>query len=163
MLGVCPRRRLSRSTFSIESNFTERTDLAPIDLAFRNGFYQGDVPANSQIIFRVSVPFGASKWQHTSIHNTDIDVRVDQGSLPPPVGSTSPPSLIPSSRTDSQVSGSTNITPTGWPLIHEKDYFVVASNLSDTAQPFSITLNGAVPAEVDDDEDGQGDGNDQPS
>ena len=88
------------------------------------------------------------------MHSSDVEVRVDQGSLPPPVGSISSPSVIPSSRTDGEVVGSANITPTGWPLIHERDYYVVASNRSETAQPFSITLNGVMPPEADDDDDG---------
>ena len=142
------------STFSIESGFTERTDLEPIPLAFRNGFYEGEIPPESEILFQVEVPFGATRWEHTSVHSADVSVRVDQGSLPPPHEVISNTSIIPVTETDTEFVGEAVIGTAEWPLIHEKIYYVVARNHSDTAEAFSIAMNGELPTEEDNDADG---------
>ena len=128
--------------------------MEPITLAFRNGFYEGVIPPESEIIFQVEVPFGATKWEHTSSHSMDVSVRVDQGSSPPPHDVISNTTIIPVTQSDEASIGEAVIVTTGGPLLHEKIYYVVARNDSDTEEAFSIAMNGELPTEEDNDGDG---------
>lgn len=143
------------SAFSLTSAFEERPDLPMEELPFSGGLYQGVLEPYSSKVFRVKVPLGADEWRHTASHSNAVEVRVDQGTLPPPVGSSADPPTLVSINVDGDLrTGTATFTASTWPLLTEMDYYIVATNTSDVIEPFGLAMNGALPSARDEDADG---------
>ena len=126
-------------------------------------FYRGSadlrVPAASNIIVRVDVPEEATRWRHTTTHNTNLLLYLEQGAVPIPDKST----WLPFS---SSSAGSTfsmplvvwnaalwDYTNNAWPKVPGQSYFLLVTNKSASEENFTLTMDGKNRDTEDEDND----------
>ncbi|MDB6111575.1 MAG: hypothetical protein JWR69_3325 [Pedosphaera sp.] len=143
-------RAVSDSTFSISS----ATNILTVDytntIAFYGGFTTNVIPPNGVLKYRIDVPADAYRWIHTATHSNSVSLYLDQGSVPTKTTSDHWYSI-------GQPNSSLNVylrTPGTWPWQPNYLYFLLVTNNSSVAQPFSFTMNGRNA--VTDDYDGDG-------
>jgi subtilase family serine protease len=130
-------RAVNDATFSVSSAAVGSFG-SPILLPFVNGYSSNAIPAYSALLYQVNVPAGASRWIHSSAHSSDVQVYLEQGTLP-----------YLDSTADWRSSGASNsrlnqslTNPAGWPWMPDKSYYIVVTNTAAADRSFSITLSG---------------------
>ena len=131
-------RAVNDASFSF-SSATEGGDFgAPIVIPFYGGTSTLEIPAGGMQLFRVDVPADATRWIYSSTHSNDVQVFMEQGTVP-----------YLDYTADWQSGGSADsgfdyylLYPNNWPWVPNKSYYIVATNMSDVAQSITIANTG---------------------
>lgn len=137
------------SSFSLTSSVSSVTNPLPPEIPFYGGFVTSTIPANGMLTYRIVTPADAFRWRHTSTHSNIVQLYLENGSLP--TRSTSD-----DWRSTGANSSLTSQFLTAYPWLPSQTYYLVVTNTSATAQPFSLTMNGSNNT-ADDDADGMTD------
>ena len=135
-----------------DANFTltVKTNGAPIaeypQIEFYTGTVSTTIPAKSQITYRIPVPDEATRLKHTSIHSANVQLFLEQGTLP----SKGTSDDWKSATSDSFL----NAYLGGWPWVPGKSYFLTVSNNNTISESFSLAMDGKNATTDDDDRDG---------
>ena len=141
-VGLCAK---VDSTFSLSSSVSGGIVVAPPTIAFYGGFVTNVMPPHSVLTYRILTPADGLRWRHTSIHSNVVQVFMENGSLP-----------TLSANDDFRSSGANSTKDqflNMYPWLPSQTYYVVVTNASSIAQPFSLTMNGGSNT-ADDDADG---------
>ncbi len=146
-------RAVSDATFTVSSSTNppqiNYTNLIP----FYGGFTTNVIPPFTAMKFRVDVPEDAYRWIHKAIHSNAVNLYLEQGSSPTPTTANHNYWI-------GQQNTSFNIylrTPNYWPWQPNYMYFLLVTNTSAIAQPFSFRMDGRNAATDDNDGDGLAD------
>lgn len=88
--------------------------------------------------YRVTVPAGATRWASSHTHSGNVEVRIEQGTLPVPG---SPVGKVHQLLRGANTSFSRTLS-SAWPWVPEQDYFLLVTNTGVTAENFSLLLAG---------------------
>lgn len=129
------------STFRVSfTNLVDGTQIPAID--FYSGSINTSIPGRSEALFRVLAPQEARRWRHTSVHNTNIQVAIEQGTLPRQ-------NSTDDYRATTNNSSFNRDLYSGWPWVTNVIYFISVTNSSTLAEPFQLSMDGRN-AETDD-------------
>ncbi|WP_322284137.1 hypothetical protein [Prosthecobacter sp.] len=137
------------ATFSLTSATSGGNVVPDATLDFYSGTFNGNVPGNSSLVFKVVVPPEAIRWKHTSTHSDDVQVRLEQGTIPTVTGNVHFTGSGPNSSLNQPLSPTEQ-----WPWRASATYYVRLVNTAATAEAVVFNLNGANAANLDDDNDG---------
>jgi hypothetical protein len=143
-------RAKSDATFSFSSTVTGTTNPPLPEIPFYGGFVTNLMPANGTLQYRIITPSDALRWKHTSIHSNTVQVYIENGTLPT---RTSSDDFRSASAANTGITGT---YLTAYPWLPSQSYYLVATNTTGVAQPFSFTMSGSS-TNADDDLDGMTD------
>lgn len=143
-------RAKNDATFSLDSSISGGTIAVTNLIAFYGGTLTTVLPPFGQLLCRIDVPADAWRWIHTSVHASAVRVYLDQGSLP---------KLTTSDHWHSGSVANSTLNkylraPNGWPWLPGYSYFLAVTNTSNSAQPFSLAMDGRNASNDDNDGDG---------
>jgi len=136
------------STFhlSIATNGAPAQD--PTVVPFYGGTATNLIDGFSSAIFRVDVPPEATRWIHTSVHSTNLQVLLEQGTLPTrSFNHWFSPAASTNSGCNNLLVGSWNAAlraynPPSWPWAPGQSYYLVVTNATALPQSFALMMNG---------------------
>lgn len=140
-------RAVSDSTFSVNVATNGGPTADPQTIAFYGGSISTNLPAFSQVTYRIDVPPEATRWKHTSTHSTNLQLFIEQGTVPYKSASDD----FRSSGTNSSLN---QYLLTSWPWVPNQSYFLTVTNISTNNEPLTFTLDGRNTVTDDNDNDG---------
>jgi large repetitive protein len=139
-------RALSDSTFSVSVGTNGGPTLEPQTIAFYGGSISTNLPPFSQVTYRIDVPAEATRWKHSSIHSTNLQLSIEQGTVP-----------YKSSNDDFRSSGTNSFLNqyllTAWPWVPNQSYFLTVTNISANPEPLTFSMDGKNAITDDNDND----------
>ena len=141
-------RSNNSATFSVSSTISGGSIGVLPSLDFYTGTVTTSIPANSSVVYRVSVPPEATRWQCSGTHASAVQVRIEQGTLPGTTGAQHWYSSGANSSFNVALSASS------WPWQPDQTYYVRFVNNDAAAQSITFTMNGKNALTEDNDNDG---------
>ncbi|MGZ5528565.1 MAG: InlB B-repeat-containing protein, partial [Limisphaerales bacterium] len=118
----------------------------PRTINFYGGSITTNIPPFSQVTYRIDVPAEATRWKHTSTHTTNLQLSIEQGTVP-----------YKSSSDDFRSSGINSSLNqyllTAWPWVPNQSYFLTVTNIGTNTEPFTFTMDGRNAVTDDNDND----------
>ena len=142
-------RAVTDATFTVGSVCSSSTIGTFPSINFYNGILNVSVPENSELLYQIPVPPEATRMKWTSTHLAALQLRLEQGTLP---GSTGTTQHFRSSSANSSINFA--LTPTSWPWLPGKTYFLRLVNTGATPLNLALTMNGKNALTEDEDADG---------
>jgi large repetitive protein len=140
-------RASSDATFSVSVTTNGTPAKEPTVVAFYGGSALTNIPPYGVALYRVDVPSEATRWIHTALHATNLLVYLEQGTLP-----NSTEFHWRSSYYESNSALNARIVnwrddlkryePNVWPWVPGQPYFLLVTNLTAVAQPFTFAMDG---------------------
>lgn len=141
-------RALSQANISLSVATNGQPVVEPIPVDFYGGLAMTNVEPGSAAVFRVDVPVEATRWRHFSVHPTNLNVYIEQGTLPTPTAfdwrATGNNSANSSNNTLLVTWNTTSKTysPAAWPWVPGQPYYILVTNVSDAPQEFTLLVDG---------------------
>lgn len=138
-------RAATDSTFSLTSSTTGTIGTIP-EIHFYGGSVTTTIPVGEQRIYQVIVPHEATRWRHSTLRSGNVQVRVENGSLPTPSGSVhfAEPAWSPG----------LSILLNNWPMLPDFTYFVMLKNEGTEPEEVTFSMDGRNAITDDEDQDG---------
>lgn len=145
-------RGQAQSSFTVNISTNGAPVSAPPTLDFYGGSIQNlELAPNSQVTYRIDVPADATRWKHSSVHSTNIQLFIEQGTIPSRNGNDDWRSSGTNSTWNAYL---LNALPNAWPLVPGQSYYLTASNTVTAPFTFSFFMDGRNAQSDDDDNDG---------
>ncbi|MGZ5568463.1 MAG: InlB B-repeat-containing protein, partial [Limisphaerales bacterium] len=139
-------RGVADSTFSVSVATNGGPTFEPRTINFYGGSITTNIPPFSQVTYRIDVPAEATRWKHTSTHTTNLQLSIEQGTVP-----------YKSSSDDFRSSGINSSLNqyllTAWPWVPNQSYFLTVTNIGTNTEPFTFTMDGRNAVTDDNDND----------
>ncbi|MDW8382549.1 MAG: LamG-like jellyroll fold domain-containing protein [Verrucomicrobiota bacterium] len=142
-------RALSDATFSLSSSTNTTTIGEAPSIAFYGGSISNVLAPGERQRYVIDVPPDGTRWISSATHPSSVRWYLEQGSLP-----------TETSADHRWSGGGANVginqllnQPNGWPWLSGYRYYLVVTNTSSTAQPFSWRMDGRNCATDDSDND----------
>ena len=138
------------SEFSVSSSVSSGSLGTLPELDYATGLADLTLAAGETATYLVRVPADASRWKHTSVRSSSVEIRIENGSIPSPVGSSVHYS-------NSSANGSYNRSMYGWPWVADEVYYVSLVNKGASDEPVQFQMDGRTILTEDEDNDGLAD------
>ncbi|MBK1835261.1 hypothetical protein JIN78_14425, partial [Roseibacillus ishigakijimensis] len=122
------------SVFDLSSSASAATIGLPTELAFQNGVADFTLAPGERRDYRVIVPAMGRRWVHTSKRSENVELRLEQGSLPA--------SESVAHYSDSYVDGDLTQDLTGWPWIPGQTYYLAFINQGPESKTVHFEMAG---------------------
>ena len=142
-------RAVSDSTFSVSVGTNGGPTMEPQTINFYGGSISTNLPPFSQVTYRIDVPPEAARWKHSSTHTTNLQLFIEQGTVP--YKSTSDD--FRSSTANSSLNQYLLNTFNAWPWVPNQSYFLTVTNVSSGSEPLTFTMDGRNTTTDDNDND----------
>ncbi len=106
------------------------------DLDFFTGSASFNLNPGEHRTYRVPAPDGATRWVHTTVRTSNVQVRIDQGTVATFTGN------VPYNSTSANSGQNRTLSPTSWPWRPGENYFVTFINNGGIVEPVTFTLIG---------------------
>ena len=107
------------------------------------------MPPFSQVTYRIDVPPEAARWKHTSTHTTNLQIFMEQGTVPYKTSGDN----FRSTTANSSLNQYLLNTFLAWPWVPNQSYFVTVTNVSAGTEPLTFTMDGRNTVTDDNDND----------
>jgi len=135
------------ATFSVISSTTGSAPAAT-PVAFYNGVIDTNVPAGGSVLYKIAAPAEATRLKWTSTHAANVQIRVEQGTLP---------GLSGNQHSNGSGANSTlnrALSPLTWPWQPAQTYYLRIVNSGASAVPVLVNIAGQNSGTEDEDADG---------
>jgi hypothetical protein len=139
-------RAISDATFSVSVATNGGPTLEPQTISFYGGSISTNIPPFSQVTYRVDVPPEATRWKHSSTHTTNLQLSIEQGTVPYK-------SANDDFRSSTANSSLNQYLLTAWPWVPNQSYFLTVTNISSGFEPLTFTMDGRNAVTDDSDTD----------
>jgi hypothetical protein len=133
-------RSNTSATFSVSSTTGGGTIGTIPSLDFYTGSINTTIPANTSALYKIPVPADATRLKWTATHGNQVDVRLEQGTLPSTTGS-----QHWTSGGGTNVPFNASLAAGNWPWQPNQTYYLRLVNNSGLPAPVSLTMNGQNP------------------
>lgn len=136
------------ATFSVTSTITGSVPAATA-VSFYNGVIDTTVPAGGNVLYKILAPNDGTRLKWTSTHNANVQIRVEQGTIPGLSGN--------NQHSYSSAANSTlnkALTTTDWPWQPGQTYYVRIVNNGGATASVLVNIAGQNSGTEDEDNDG---------
>jgi hypothetical protein len=138
-------RAKNDATFSVSSAVSGATNPPMPEIAFYGGTVTTNLDPYGQMAFVIKTPADALRWRNACINAAYVRFYLDNGALPT------------KTTLDDWASTTANATLdrflTGYPWLANQTFYLIVTNTSSAAQPFTFSMQGSN-TNADDDMDG---------
>jgi len=135
------------ATFSLSTATAGGTIGVLPELAYADGTVDTTLAVGENLTCLVRVPANATRWKHTSTRSANVEIRIEQGTLPLLTGyDVHYRSSVANSSLDEELDG--------WPWVPGQLYYVSFVNTGGSPEPLLFEMNGKTVATEDEDGDG---------
>ncbi|WP_372794583.1 hypothetical protein [Pontiella sp.] len=134
----------SDASFTVSSGTSGGLMPAYQKVDFETGFVSTNLPAGAQVTYQVDVPDDAVRWIHSTTNSADVDIYLEQGTLP--------------SKTTSdhyyKLNGSGSLNKyllrlnDEWPWRPGYTYYFTVTNTAASSQSFVLVMGGSRAPEI---------------
>ncbi len=142
-------RAVNDAVFSVSSAITGGTFSGTNEIAFAGGVATGLLPPYGQALYRINVPANAVRWRSDATNADSVVFYLEQGTIPMAA-------LFNAHYWSwgANVACNHPLSPSNWPWVPDQSYFLIVTNTSATAQPFTFRMDGRTALTEDEDNDG---------
>jgi len=141
-------RAADDAEFSLSSSVSAESLGVLPELDYATGLASFNLAPGAKTTYLVRVPADATRWKHTSTRVGEVELRIENGSLPD--------TSITTGHYRSTVADSSLNQTLGnyWPWMPDERFYVTFVNTGDTEQPVQFQMNGKTALTDDEDNDG---------